>query len=401
MSEFDAIRPYEDDEVPAVVARLVRNKELRRGVAALVFPKLHPTLPAVAETLVAGLLRWRARDIKNVLGFQLQMRRYLDFILRTNVRAMTFSGLEGLAPGDACLFISNHRDIVLDSGLINRILHNAGHDTARLAVGDNLFSTDYAADIMRVNKAFMVERSVTGTKAQFKALSRTARYIRHSLESGQHVWIAQRGGRSKDGFDRTDPALLKMLALGYRKELGNFSELAERLRIIPTSISYELDPCDLRKAQELAATERDGNYAKTAEDDLQSIAEGLTGFKGRMHYHFGRLEAGRSAAAPDGIALDSPEAMAHAIDREIVGHLNVYPTHALAAQELGIALQDGVVEPDDAATLALFKERLARCEPGSRPFLLAQYGNLVRNRNELGLPVLPKPPIRVMSSVDG
>ncbi|MFK7916137.1 MAG: 1-acyl-sn-glycerol-3-phosphate acyltransferase [Pseudomonadales bacterium] len=392
MSEFDAIRPYEDDEVPAVVARLVRNKELRRGVAAFVFPKLHPVLPVVAETMVAGLLRWRARDINNVLSFQMQMRRYLDFILRTNVRAMTFSGLEGLEPGKPCLFISNHRDIVLDSGLINRILHNAGHDTCRLAVGDNLFSTEYAADIMRVNKAFMVERSVTGTKAQFKALSRTARYIRHSLESGQHVWIAQRGGRSKDGFDRTDPALLKMLALAYRKELGSFGELAERMCIIPTSISYELDPCDLRKAEELALTERDGDYAKSADDDLQSIGEGLTGFKGRMHYHFGRLEPGAEPGA-----LDSAEAMATAIDREIVGHLNIYPTHALAAQELGIPIQEGVTESADMATLAQFKQRLEQCPTESRPFLLAQYGNLVRNRNELDLPVLPKPEVRSMT----
>ena len=395
MSEFDAIRPYEDDEVPEVVARLVRNRELRGGVAALVFPRLYPVLPAVAETMVAGLLHWRARNIKNVLGFQLQMRRYLDFILRTNVREMTFSGLEGIEPDSPCLFLSNHRDIVLDSGLINRILHNAGHDTCRLAVGDNLFSTEYAADIMRVNKAFMVERSVTGTKAQFKALSRTARYIRHSLESGQHVWIAQRGGRSKDGFDRTDPALLKMLALAYRKELGGFGELAERMRIIPTSISYELDPCDLRKAEELALTQRDGDYEKSAEDDLQSIAEGLTGFKGRMHYHFGRL-----GEQSGGAELDSAEVMASAIDREIVGHLNIYPTHALAAQELGIPVQEGLTESADVVTLAQFQERLARCPEHSKPFLLAQYGNLVRNRNELNLPVLPKPRICTMNPGD-
>ncbi|MGI9325937.1 MAG: 1-acyl-sn-glycerol-3-phosphate acyltransferase [Pseudomonadales bacterium] len=380
MSEFDAIRPYEDAEVSAVVARLVSNSQLRRGVAALVFPQLHPRLPWAAEWLTGGLLRWRARGINTVLDFQLQMRRYLDFILRTSVRSLSYSGLDQLEPGKACLFLSNHRDIVLDSGLINRIIYAAGHDTCRLAVGDNLFSTDYAADIMRLNKAFMVERSVTGTKAQFAALSRTARYIRASLESGQHVWIAQRGGRAKDGLDRTDPALLKMLALAYRKELDDFSELSQRIQIVPTAISYELDPCDLRKAEELALIARNGTYEKTAEDDLQSIAEGLTGFKGRMHYHFGSLSAEHAD-----VPLGSPEDMAKAIDHEIVGHLKIYPTHMLAAQLLDVPLGEVRVEAEDEQTLERFRQRVKSCPKDDRSYLLAQYSNLLRNRAELEL----------------
>ena len=380
MNEFDAIRPYTDQEVPAVIARLVRNAPLRHGVAALVFPRLQPRWPAAADLLTAGLLRWRARNMHTVLDFQLLMRRYLDFILRTSVRTLSYSGLEHLDPDRPCLFLSNHRDIVLDSGLINRIIHAAGHQTCRLAVGDNLFSTDYAADVMRLNKGFMVERNVTGTKAQFAALSRTARYIRQSLEEGQHVWIAQRGGRSKDGFDRTDPALLKMLALGYRKELKNFGDLAQRMHIVPTAISYELDPCDLRKAHELATIARDGRYTKPADDDLHSIAEGLTGFKGRMHYHFGSIPVAAADQVPD-----SPEALAEAIDCEIVGHSKVYPTHALAAQQLGLSLAGARVEPEDAETLQRFQARIDSCPEAERSYLLLQYGNVLRNRQELGL----------------
>jgi hypothetical protein len=388
MDEFESIRPYADDEVPAVVARLVGNRALRRGVGALVFPRLSARLPALAEALMGGLLKWRGRRIRTVLDFQIQMGRYIDLVLRTRVTALSYSGLDALPKDRACLFISNHRDIVYDSGIINRLLYEIGQNTARLAVGDNLFSTVYAADVMRLNKGFMIERSVVGRKAQYAAMQRTARYVRHSLQEGEHVWIAQRAGRAKDGLDRTDPALLKMLALAFRKETDDFAEIARSLTIVPTAISYELDPCDLRKAQELELLARNGTFEKGSDDDLAAIAEGLSGFKGRMHVHFGQLASTGPMNA---------ERLALAVDREIVGHLKLYPTNAWAAEISGLAVP-GPVEPDDGRTLPLLKARLEACSAGERPLLLAQYANLARNKTELDA-AYAAPPSKVLSAV--
>ncbi|MGD8417886.1 MAG: glycerol acyltransferase, partial [Pseudomonadales bacterium] len=254
-------------------------------------------------------------------------------------------------------------------------LHKAGYATPEAAVGDNLFSDPVAADLMRLNKSFMIERSVTGKRAAYRALTRTSRYIRYALDARHSVWIAQREGRAKDGFDRTDPALLKMLALAWRKEVASLGALLELINLVPVAISYELDPCDRLKAHELAVREREGTYRKAPNEDLTSILEGLKGFKGRVHVHFG---------APMQGSFDSVDDLAEALDREIVGGLRVFPTQAAAARQLAFtpipATPDWLPEVKTA-----FEDRLADCPPGERPFLLAGYGNLIKNRNELGL----------------
>ena len=133
---------------------------------------------------------------------------------------------------------------------------------------------------MRLNKSFVVERSVTGNKAVYQALRRTSAYVRGSLEEGVSVWIAQREGRSKDGLDRTAPALIKMLALAHDEEMANPGDLCERVPIVPVAITYEIDPCAPRKARELYITHREGCYDKPEGEDLASIVEGMLGFKG-------------------------------------------------------------------------------------------------------------------------
>jgi hypothetical protein len=324
--------------------------------------------------VVQGLTR-ETRGLATVDDLQLYLARHMERLIRATIAELTVSGLDGLTPGQPYLFLSNHRDIVLDSGLLNYVIHGAGHRTCRMAVGDNLLSEKYAADLMRLNKSFMVERSVTGAKALLQALSRTSRYVRSSLAEGESVWIAQREGRAKDGFDRTDPALLKMLALAYRKEIDAIGDYLEHVRLVPVAVSYELDPCDLRKAHELCVRQQTGSYVKPADDDLKSIVVGLTGYKGRVHLHFG---------APLGGAFETAEAMAAELDRLIVGATRVFPTNVLAADRLGY---QGLPEagPWLPRVRAVFDERLQACPQAERPFLLAGYANLLRNRRELGL----------------
>jgi hypothetical protein len=263
----------------------------------------------------------------------------------------------------------------MDSGLLNYVIYQAGHQTVRPAVGDNLLGDSFAADLMRLNKSFVIQRSVTGKRALYDVLSRTSHYIRHSLAENQSVWIAQREGRAKDGFDRTEPAVLKMLALAWRDDVEALGDMLDCFNLVPVSISYELDPCDRDKAHELAVTSRDGEYHKAPDEDLVSIVRGMTGYKGRVHLHFSPPVRGEFA---------DPESLALEIDRAIVGGLRVFPTQASAARDLQLP---HVPETGDwlPEVRAEFEARLAACPAVELDQLRAGYGNLIRNRNELGV----------------
>ncbi|MCB1684503.1 MAG: 1-acyl-sn-glycerol-3-phosphate acyltransferase [Pseudomonadales bacterium] len=374
MQEFDAIRPYTDDEVPPVVRRLVSNPQLLNGASHLFTPRLARFAPAAASWLARqGLLR-RTRDLATIADVQRFLAGYMHRLVEETVVELTVTGFEQIEPGTAYLFVSNHRDIFMDSGLLNYRLYQSGQQTCRVAVGDNLLAEPYVEDLMRVNKSFVIERSVTGKRAIYAALSRSSNFIRHSLEQGHSVWIAQREGRAKDGFDRTEPAVLKMLALAYRGEQEAFGDFLGRVQLVPVSVTYELDPCDEMKAHELAVIEREGKYEKAPGEDLRSIVAGMTGFKGRVQLHLSAPLAGDFEDADD---------CARALDKAIVGGLKVFPTHAAAAAELGMPPVKRIDEWLPAVR-ADFTARLARVPAEERKQLLAGYANLVRNRREMG-----------------
>jgi hypothetical protein len=376
MQDFESIRPYEDQEVPEVVARLIRDPAIIDAAAQFSTPWLANFSPVVAQWLAGRLLEQRTRGMATISDVQDFLARYLKRLVKETIDELTVSGLDALETDLSYIYISNHRDIMMDTGLLNYVIYEAGHQTTRSAVGDNLFmEKEYAADLMRLNKSFVIERSATGTRAVYRALNRTSRYVRYSLESQHSVWIAQRQGRAKDGFDRTEPALLKMLALAYRDEIESFAELAKLLRIVPVSISYELDPCDRQKAHELVVTKRDGEYQKAPDEDLLNIVRGMTGYKGRVHLHFSEPMIGHYPKAED---------LAFAIDKKIVGGLRVFPTQARAARELGL---EPVPETGEwlPRVKASFETRLLDCPAEERNELLNGYGNLIRNRHELVL----------------
>ena len=280
MQDFDAIRPYRDDEVPTVVGRWRSDPRIIDSAARLVTPGLARMAPWIAHALTRVVIGWKSRGFQSIEDFQLFLSHYFAQLLKDTVSGFTVSGVDELDPEGAYLYISNHRDIVMDTGLVNYSVHKAGFDTPEAAVGDILFTDPLATDLMRLNKSFVIERSVEGKRAIYRALTRTSSYIRHTLESDHSVWIAQREGRAKDGFDRTEPALLKMLALAWRKDADTFGALLEKVALIPVSISYELDPCDRRKAHELAVIAREGRYKKAENEDLSSIIEEVSSHDG-------------------------------------------------------------------------------------------------------------------------
>ena len=365
VDSFDDIRPYRDDEVPAVLSRLVEDPNALRGVAVFAAPwcyRLAPRLTLAATKL--GLTR-QVRGLDSVNALQLALSAYFEKLIRRTTSGFTWDGVDGLDPGQPHLFVSNHRDIALDSGFMNYALWSSGRKTTQIAVGDNLFTNGTANDLMRLNKSFSVARAEIGAKAQFAALMKTASYIRSTVEAGESVWIAQREGRAKDGVDQSNPALFKMFLLAYREEFRSFDEWLRRVALVPVSISYELDPCAGTKAKELYFMDRDGKYDKNEGEDIGSMAKGIFGFKGRVHVAFGARVEGEFEQAED---------LASHVDRMIVRNLKTYPTHVFAL--------DGCAELDPRVRKAFYKT-LDGCPRAHRKFVLMQYANQLRHKRDL------------------
>ncbi len=371
LTEFEEIRPYRDDEIGAVLRRLGRDASLRGDLARYAMPALSRWAPPLARWLIGSNLRTAFAQIDSVDAFQRALAGVFQRMIDDTTDGFTVSGLDALEPDLAHLFISNHRDITLDSGFMNLALFRAGHPTTRMAIGDNLLRTGYAADVMRLNKGFVVHRGHRGAKLAFASMSLTSRYIRHSLEAGQSVWTAQREGRAKDGRDLTDPALIKMLSLAYRKDIPDLNEMIERLSIVPVAVSYEFDPCDQLKARELGEIAEHGIYRKAPGEDLRSIITGVTGRKGRVHLSVGGTLRGPFADA-DSVAVE--------IDRQIALGYRLFPSHLLAARLAGLsyAVPDEGGEPSRE-----FERRLEATPPTLREQLINQYANPVARALEL------------------
>jgi hypothetical protein len=300
---------------------------------------------------------------------------------------VTYSGVEQLKAGSAYLFLANHRDIVMDPAFVNYAVYHAGLPTPRIAIGDNLLQKPFVSDLMRLNKSFIVHRSLNGRREKLASYQLLSAYINHSIRSDcESIWIAQAEGRAKDGNDRTDSAILKMFHMSRKGE--PFAEVIAALKLTPVSISYEYDPCDQAKARELFIRASSGSYSKAPGEDDQSIALGITGYKGRVHVHF---------SAPVSSGLEDSKQLAAEMDRQILSGYRLFPVHYLAYamwSERDPALEvPSAAQLFPAAELARaeteWNKRLARCPAEQQPFLVLQYANPVRNqyRVKAGLPL--------------
>jgi len=372
---FEDIRPYRDEEVPDVVRRLLHEPELLSAVVRFRYPRLARFAGALLRRLVRRGLERRFGGVGSVAQLQDELEWWFDHMIAETTSGFSWSGLDRLRPERAYLFVSNHRDIALDSGFTNYALHAEGHHTARIAIGDNLLQRAWTTDLMRLNKSFVVRRSVKGVREMFRAYETTSRYIHHSIAEGASVWIAQREGRAKDGWDRTEPALVKMLHMGPRRNGVALEQAIRQLHVVPIAISYELDPCDAMKARELRYVDEAGVYRKPEGEDIRSIVTGIVGFKGRVHVQFGE-EIVLPAADADTVAA--------AIDRQIVAGFRLFPTHIEAYErlrggEVPEELRRAAGRMNDSVA-ARFRARLDELPPAERGYLLAQYANPVRQR---------------------
>lgn len=374
--EFDDIRPYNDDEVANALNALVNDTELTGFLAGWLVPRLFKIMPGLLSKLLSLYLKRAVRGVDDIAGFQDIVASFARRLVRDGTTEFSYEGFDQLEKGKAYLFISNHQDIAGDSMLLDYALYLNGLDTVRIAIGDNLVQKEFATSLMRLNKGFFIKRSVEGPRKAYAALLQCSAYISHSINTGHSVWIAQSEGRSKDGFDLTDPAIIKMFVLANRKK--PLSDAIRDLNIVPLSISYEFDPCDVIKATELGTIDRDGTYNKPEGEDLLSLVTGLSGQKGRVKLRVGEPLQGE---------FESVEDVAHEIDRQILSGRELFPVNYWALSRLEgqpydtLATQQVVnIEKREAISLM---QRLKRCLPENRKFWLKMYANPIVNRDQV------------------
>lgn len=313
--EFDSIRPYCGIEIEAARDRLCQSHD---------FLALFSHLTKMDKDTIINLLKGiRSRD-------EFQQRFFgpaIQSLITTTTDGVTVEGMELVNKNSSYLFMSNHRDIILDSAILNVLLRSHDNKYTRAAIGSNLLINEWVTDLVKLNSCFVIERDIT-VREMLSSSSIRSQYIREVIEENQNsVWIAQKEGRTKNGDDRTQPSLLKMLKMSGAP---NFSENFRELHLMPLSISYEWEPCDALKTAELY-TRTVGEYKKTPEADMNSMLTGLSDYKGRVHFHIDQLTEkeldGLNQLSSNG---DRIEALANIIDSKIHKNFKLWPNNYIA-----------------------------------------------------------------------
>ena len=325
-AEFDEIRPYDTGEVQQAFNELLADRQFSNMLRGIV-----PWLP---KSLRNAVLKMAFIGVKSPLDFQKRfMKPIVRHIIRKHTDGCTFD--DNCLPRDFSLrytFVSNHRDIVLDSALLDVMLVKTGYPTTvEIGIGDNLLIYPWIKRLVRMNKAFTVRRGLT-PKEMLRSSQIMSRYIHYAVtQKHENIWIAQREGRAKDSDDRTQDSVLKMLAMGGE---GKPIDSLREINIVPLTISYEFDPCDYLKAQEFQQKRDNPAFKKSRQDDLDNMKTGIFGYKGRVHYH---------CAAPINTWIDElgdlPKteffaALSKRIDRELHANYCLFPCNYIALDEL-------------------------------------------------------------------
>lgn len=320
--EFDEIRPYDPEELPAVIEELIADPEFRAAAEQV--------LPDTPYEQACALLR----SCRTNLEVQVKMfYPLLQKLLRQCATEFTLQGTEKVDKQVPHTFITNHRDIVTDSAFLSVGLLDSGFgNTVEIAIGDNLLIRPWIKKLVRVDKAFIVQRSV-GLRQMLASSARMSRYMHYAIATKhESIWIAQREGRAKDSDDRTQDAILKMMAMGGE---GNITERLKQLNLTPVALSYEYDPCDYLKAQEFQQKRDIEGFRKTPADDLLNMKTGIFGYKGRICFRMAACLNGFLDALPAGLSKTELFAtVAEHIDREIHRNYELYPGNYAAADLL-------------------------------------------------------------------
>ena len=372
--EFDTIRPWEPEDLPEVYERLLSNPQFKQVLAYL--------YPQVPFEMIAQKLK----ACKTNMEFQLAFA--YDFVHGILKKAATGCEMDCAAIDNTrnYTFISNHRDIVLDSAILDVLLvDNKFKTTCEIAIGDNLLSLPWVKDLVRVNKTFIVERALS-MRQMLMSSKRLSDYMHFAIkEKNENIWIAQREGRAKDSDDRTQKSILQMMSMGGE---GSIIDRLKQLHLVPLAISYEYDPCDYLKAKEYQQRRDDADWKKGPTDDLVSMQTGIFGYKGHVHYHAAPcLDAYLDSLDPDMSKQDLYNKVAAHIDHEIHSNYRLYPGNyvALDLLENTTSHASEYTEEDKQKFMKYIEGQLAKIdlpdkdEAYLKERILTMYANPVRN----------------------
>ena len=378
LKPFDAIRPFEPEELPEVFERLLGNAQFAQVVTY------------VFKDVPFDMLAQKMRACKTNLEFQVAFCYPFIKGLLQKASLGCDMNVDAIDMEKRYTFVSNHRDIVLDSALLDVLLVDAGcKTTCEIAIGDNLLSLPWVKDLVRINKSFIVERSVS-LRQMLLSSKRLSDYI-HFVIAQKHdnVWIAQREGRAKDSNDRTQESIIKMMVMGGE---GSLVERLKGLHIVPLAISYEYDPCDFLKAQEFQLKRDIADWKKGPMDDVVSMQTGIMGYKGHIHYDAAPcIDSWLDTLDPDMPKADFFKAVATHIDEEVFRRYRLYPSNYVALDELEgtKAHADCYTAEQKAQFDGYIAQQMAKIqlpdkdEAFLRERLLTMYANPARNQEQL------------------
>lgn len=373
-SFYDDIRPFDPEELPAAFERLLSDAQFQQ-----VLGYLYPGVPLEA-------VKTKMMACKTNLEFQLAFcYGFLKDLMAKASKGFDMN-VEAVDVTKRYTFVSNHRDIVLDSALLDVLLYDAGFNTTcEIAIGDNLLSLPWVKDLVRLNKSFIVRRSLS-PREFLMASKKMAEYMHYVVgEKNDNIWIAQREGRAKDSNDRTQPSILKMMAMGGE---GSPVDRLCQLHIVPLAISYEYDPCDFLKAAEFQLRRDVPGWKKTALDDVNSMRTGIMGYKGGVHYHCAPcIDGFLDNLSPDIPKTKVFDVIAEHIDKEIFRNYRLYPSNYIALDMLeGNEAHAGRYTAEDKAVFEKYLQgQIARIdipnkdEAFLRERMLTMYANPARN----------------------
>ena len=367
MDPFKDIRPYSDSEAASVLQSLASNPSVLKAFVGLQFPSMLSKIPFI-EFFAKQKLNSYLTTINTIDDYQMIFKNLMEKVIEKSISSFQVNGLDCLNKDDNYLYISNHRDISLDAALLAFHLHQSGFRTFNIAVGNNLMEESWASDLFRLNKSFIIQRAGATKKEIYSNLSLASQFIQYSIfENNASVWIAQKQGRAKDGMDKTDPALLKMIHLSTRKSQSAASYF-NSLKVVPVSISYEYDPNDQLKAKELDVLQTKKQYAKKKDEDLKSIADGITGKKGNVIINLTK--------PMNFTEDDNYQSISEKITSSIISSYKLQATNFAACKLLKIDLKQDAYSTEEIAHAE--KKLEARCQflgTGARSKLLEQYAN--------------------------
>ena len=366
MQRFDAIRPFYDSEINEAIQKVV-NHPMMKALMNFTFPDVDDSV-------------WKEQLKKthSIRDFQCNfIYQSVQKVLEKSSEGLTTSGFEKLEKNTSYMFISNHRDIILDTSLLNACLFDHGLIMTASAIGDNLVKKAFLDILAKLNRNFLVQRGLT-PREMLQSSKLLSEYICHLLvHENRSVWIAQREGRTKDGNDATNPGVLKMLAMGADEE--NLMDYFKKIKVVPVSISYEYDPTDALKMPQLMAEANNEIYIKEKNEDFMTLMSGVMGQKKRIHIHVGDIldkEIDEIVSQQDN-SNKQIQALAQAIDDSILKNYKLWPTNYIAYDILNNSNSHSKFYTENEKSL--FERRLEMRIDQNNPFTLQSFLNMYAN----------------------